>query len=158
MEAAAAGSPPAGPRSLRRALAGARPQERPGCPPASAGGSEAEARVLVINTGGTIGMVEDVNGKGRRGPAAPQGAALGERGLGLPPPWLPALPCDRSPRRGRVAAEGRAPRWGPTGRVSRWLSWQASFREASPAPGESRLGRRAACFLKQASFLPSFAR
>ncbi|XP_074765412.1 60 kDa lysophospholipase isoform X2 [Athene noctua] len=64
MEAAAvaAGQRPAGGRSLGRALAGAHPQERPGCPPASAGGSKAEARVLVINTGGTIGMVQDVKG------------------------------------------------------------------------------------------------
>uniref|UniRef100_A0A8C3J3S7 asparaginase n=1 Tax=Calidris pygmaea TaxID=425635 RepID=A0A8C3J3S7_9CHAR len=63
MEAAAAGQqPPAGSRSLGRALAGGRPQERPGCPPASPGSSKAEARVLVINTGGTIGMVQDDKG------------------------------------------------------------------------------------------------
>ncbi|XP_041332317.1 60 kDa lysophospholipase isoform X2 [Pyrgilauda ruficollis] len=48
------------PRSLLRALARPRPQERPGCPPASS--AKAEARVLVINTGGTIGMVQDVKG------------------------------------------------------------------------------------------------
>lgn len=51
-------------RSLRRALAGPRPQERPGCPPAPS--AKAEARVLVINSGGTIGMVQDVKGEGRR--------------------------------------------------------------------------------------------
>lgn len=79
MEAGAAARHPAGPRSLGRALAGPRPQERPGCPPAAAGDSKAEARVLVINTGGTIGMVQDDKGEGapggagrRRGP--PQGA------------------------------------------------------------------------------------
>ncbi|RMB98687.1 hypothetical protein DUI87_24905 [Hirundo rustica rustica] len=52
---------PAGqPRSLLRALAGPRPLERPGCPPAPS--AKTEARVLVINTGGTIGMVQDVKG------------------------------------------------------------------------------------------------
>lgn len=75
------GQHPAGPRSLGRALAGSRPQERPGCPPTSAsgGGSKAEARVLVINTGGTIGMVQDVKGEG--GARAERGAAE----AGFPP-------------------------------------------------------------------------
>lgn len=77
MEAAAAGQHPAGPRSLGRALAGTHPRERPGCPSASAGGSKGEARVLVINTGGTIGMVQDVKGEG-----APGGGGGGERGGG----------------------------------------------------------------------------
>lgn len=67
MEAAAAGRHPAGPRSLGRALAGTHPRERPGCPSASAGGSKGEARVLVINTGGTIGMVQDAKGEGAAG-------------------------------------------------------------------------------------------
>lgn len=49
-------------RSLLRALAGPRRQERPGCPPASS--PKTEARVLVINTGGTIGMVQDDKGEG----------------------------------------------------------------------------------------------
>lgn len=61
---AAAGQHPPGVRSLGKALACTRPQERPGYPPASTSGSE--ARVLVINTGGTIGMVQDVKGEGRR--------------------------------------------------------------------------------------------
>ncbi|KAF4792557.1 60 kDa lysophospholipase [Turdus rufiventris] len=47
-------------RSLLRALAGPRRQERPGCSPASS--PKTEARVLVINTGGTIGMVQDDKG------------------------------------------------------------------------------------------------
>ncbi|XP_017662909.1 PREDICTED: 60 kDa lysophospholipase [Lepidothrix coronata] len=55
MEAAAAGRP----RSLSRALAGERPAGC-GCPPAPS--AKAEARVLVINTGGTIGMVQDAKG------------------------------------------------------------------------------------------------
>ncbi|XP_056202911.1 60 kDa lysophospholipase [Falco biarmicus] len=59
---AAAGQRPGGVRLLGRALADTEPQEPPGCPPASAGGAAAEARVLVINTGGTIGMVQDVKG------------------------------------------------------------------------------------------------
>ncbi|XP_071665803.1 60 kDa lysophospholipase isoform X2 [Patagioenas fasciata] len=54
MEAAAVGQPLAQKRSLCTVLAG--------CPPASTGGAKAEARVLVINTGGTIGMVQDVKG------------------------------------------------------------------------------------------------
>ncbi|KAJ7406642.1 60 kDa lysophospholipase [Willisornis vidua] len=59
MEAA----PAARPRSLSRALAGARPQERPaGCDSPSAASEKTKARVLVINTGGTIGMVQDVKG------------------------------------------------------------------------------------------------
>ncbi|XP_068016336.1 60 kDa lysophospholipase isoform X2 [Melanerpes formicivorus] len=63
MEAAAAARQhPPGVRSLGKALAGTRPQERPGYLPASTDGSKAEARVLVINTGGTIGMVQDVKG------------------------------------------------------------------------------------------------
>lgn len=87
MEGAAGQQQSAGSRSLARPLARAlsrgRPQERPGCPPASAGGSKAEARVLVINTGGTIGMVQDVKGEegglrggaGRRRRAPPSGYA-----------------------------------------------------------------------------------
>ncbi|XP_051476670.1 60 kDa lysophospholipase isoform X3 [Apus apus] len=64
---AAGGQRLTGPRSLGRALAGTRAQELPGCPPASSssssgGGSKSEARVLVINTGGTIGMVQDAKG------------------------------------------------------------------------------------------------
>ncbi|XP_075569068.1 60 kDa lysophospholipase [Pelecanus crispus] len=59
---AAARQLPAGANCLGRALAGTCPQERPGCPPACAGEPKAEARVLVINTGGTIGMVQDVKG------------------------------------------------------------------------------------------------
>ncbi|XP_027588690.1 60 kDa lysophospholipase isoform X1 [Pipra filicauda] len=47
------------PRSLSRALAGERPAGC-GCPPAPS--AKAEARVLVINTGGTIGMVQDAKG------------------------------------------------------------------------------------------------
>lgn len=66
-------------RSLLRALAGPRPQERPGCPPASS--PKTEARVLVINTGGTIGMVEDVKGEwpaaGVSGVAAGSGPGRG---------------------------------------------------------------------------------
>ncbi|KAM9014379.1 60 kDa lysophospholipase isoform 2-T2 [Ara ararauna] len=62
MEAGEAARHPEGARSLGRALAGPRPQERPGYPPAPGGGSKAEARVLVINTGGTIGMVQDDKG------------------------------------------------------------------------------------------------
>ncbi|XP_061854550.1 60 kDa lysophospholipase isoform X2 [Colius striatus] len=62
MEMAAAGQRFAGSRSLGRALSGTHPQECPGFPLALAGDSKAEARVLVINTGGTIGMVQDVKG------------------------------------------------------------------------------------------------
>lgn len=88
MEAAAAGRHPAGPRSLGRALAGTHPRERPGCPSASAGGSKGEARVLVINTGGTIGMVQDAKGEG----AAGEGGAGRRRralssGYGADPAW-----------------------------------------------------------------------
>ena len=45
--------------SLGRALSGTRREDMPGCKAVS------EARVLVINTGGTIGMVQD--DKGERG-------------------------------------------------------------------------------------------
>lgn len=60
-------------RTLSKALTAPQPQERP---PSSAGGCKAssEARVLVINTGGTIGMVQDDKGEG----------AGGERGRGAP--------------------------------------------------------------------------
>lgn len=84
MEAAAAGQP----RSLLRALARPRPQERPGCPPAPS--AKAEARVLVINTGGTIGMVQDVKGEG---PAAGRGVPGWLRGAGLAVAVGPGLPC-----------------------------------------------------------------
>lgn len=68
------GQPLALKRSLSTVLAG--------CPPASAGGAKAEARVLVINTGGTIGMVQDVKGEGERGEGAggALGCGVGERG------------------------------------------------------------------------------
>ncbi|XP_027743280.1 60 kDa lysophospholipase [Empidonax traillii] len=55
MEAAPAGRP----RSLSRALAGERPA---GCGYPPAPSAPAAARVLVINTGGTIGMVQDAKG------------------------------------------------------------------------------------------------
>ncbi|XP_071601542.1 60 kDa lysophospholipase isoform X5 [Heliangelus exortis] len=59
----AAGQHPTGPRSLGRILSGTRINESPGCPPpSSADSSKAEAEVLVINTGGTIGMVQDAKG------------------------------------------------------------------------------------------------
>lgn len=78
---AAAGQP----RSLLRALTGPRPQERPGCPPAPS--AKTEARVLVINTGGTIGMVQDVKGEG---PAA--GVPGAAAGSGAGPGAAPGLP------------------------------------------------------------------
>lgn len=99
MEAAAAGQRPAGARSLGRALAVTHPQEPSSCPPASADVSE--ARVLVINTGGTIGMVQDVKGEGapggagRRGHAAPQGGLARGAGLGDAPLGGPGLRLPR---------------------------------------------------------------
>lgn len=50
--------------SLGRALCGTHREDLPGCKAVS------EARVLVINTGGTIGMVQDDKGEGRRGRGA----------------------------------------------------------------------------------------
>lgn len=79
METAAAGEHPAEASSLSKALAAPPAQESPSCPPASAGGSKAEARVLVINTGGTIGMVQDVKGEG-----APGGGGSGAAEAGSP--------------------------------------------------------------------------
>lgn len=92
MEAAAAGQHPVGARSLGRALAGTRPQARPSCPPASAGGSKAEARVLVINTGGTIGMVQDVKGEGAPGGGGSGAAEAGSpSGYAAKPAWRGVL-------------------------------------------------------------------
>lgn len=91
MEAAAERQDLAGVCSLSRALVRTRPQERPGCPSASSGGSEAESRVLVINTGGTIGMVQDVKGEGASGG---EGSGAGRRGalpLGGKPAWRGVL-------------------------------------------------------------------
>lgn len=74
-------------RPLGRALTAPQPQEPP---PAPAGGCKAstEARVLVINTGGTIGMVQDVKGEGGRG------------GSGAAEPWVPGGSVGAAPREG----------------------------------------------------------
>lgn len=94
MEAGAAVGHPAGARSLGRALAGPRAQERPRCP-APGGGSKAEARVLVINTGGTIGMVQDDKGEGAAEGAGPRrGPQQGALETG------PCVGCGRAQRRG----------------------------------------------------------
>lgn len=87
--------------SLGRALSGTHRQDLPGCKAVS------EARVLVINTGGTIGMVQD--DKGERGEP---GCSRGEQrsaGGGQEKGRRPLLAPAKSPSSSGRAAPKRDP-------------------------------------------------